>query len=647
MALLSRSSLRGSVRRPPDGHPDDGLTPPMKKPRTQPENGPSRRRRSSPDCLDTTVDNPPSAGQPRSAKPPVKPARPRASTRRTRRASSSSNNSVASSQLATDGTPRPNGNGSATARGTPGHQTPSVADLQHGARESPDPLDTISPAVTTPAVKLDTVTPSAAVDSATKPANPPATIRTTRRSDGRPTSAGDTAKADGTIATVGQSEEPVSMGGTRSSQKRKSDAVDSERPAPTRTPAERRSLRSTDGGSRCKSELVQYFHNYEQLISLEDPKPGKYGCSPYESNLMADINAGKEFLAASTTIALVDDLSEPLPLPSTPDPTPFGNPLQNLHNCEVITLPRAASSPSGAKSLSEETYFRSHRKFERQEKQLRNIERDRAQHEKQQVDRLLDELRGHDWLRVMGLTGVHDSEKKLYEPKRDLLIQELEALVNKFQVWKDEERRRKLAKDKPLPGPDTETESHAPSRKRSRPAEEPEMESSPAPGTDSQSTPDPNDVDAWAARQLHQEARSASVAKRRKSTSSSRKPKTDRDGDDEVIEPSAETKTTPKHKKNQPNSKPAPLAIEPLFIPDPPLPDKPFTSFYSQRQLRDSTIAASKGTRRGHRGSILAFGHPIPETKEQEFEPPFDILTPDAIQSSQRKRRRMNRLSRG
>lgn len=37
----------------------------------------------------------------------------------------------------------------------------------------------------------------------------------------------------------------------------------------------RRSLRSTDTGSRCKSELAQYFHNYEQIISLEAPEPGK------------------------------------------------------------------------------------------------------------------------------------------------------------------------------------------------------------------------------------------------------------------------------------------------------------------------------------------------------------------------------------
>jgi hypothetical protein len=37
---------------------------------------------------------------------------------------------------------------------------------------------------------------------------------------------------------------------------------------------ERRKLRSKDGGSRSKSELAMFFNNYEQMLSLEPPKPG-------------------------------------------------------------------------------------------------------------------------------------------------------------------------------------------------------------------------------------------------------------------------------------------------------------------------------------------------------------------------------------
>ena len=44
----------------------------------------------------------------------------------------------------------------------------------------------------------------------------------------------------------------------------------------TQTKDEKRSLRSHDGGSRSyRSELASYFNNFEQMISLEPPKPGE------------------------------------------------------------------------------------------------------------------------------------------------------------------------------------------------------------------------------------------------------------------------------------------------------------------------------------------------------------------------------------
>lgn len=338
-----------------------------------------------------------------------------------------------------------------------------------------------------------------------------------------------------------------------------------------------------------------------------------------------------EMLGATTTITFINNLTEPLPLASTPDPMPFGNPLHKLYNCEVITLPKPTPKSTGVDPLSEELYFRAHRKFERQEKQLRNIERDRAQHKEQQIEQLLEDLRGHDWLRVMGLPGVHESEKKLYEPKRQILIQEMVALVNKFQAWRDEERRRKLARDKPLPTAD-EAESRR-SRKRSRPAEDNE-ESSSLPETPS--TPDLNDVDALAARQLHQEARSASDAKRRKSVSEARKPKARSDADDT---PSSEKKGNAKRPKPQPSNHP----IHAHFYY--PVPDKPFTSFFEDRHARDVAVAAITGNRRGRSHNVLAFGQPIPEVEKSEFGPDPELLTEEAIQASRRQRRRLKRRS--
>jgi hypothetical protein len=325
----------------------------------------------------------------------------------------------------------------------------------------------------------------------------------------------------------------------------------------------------------------------------------------------------------------------------------------------VIDLPNSALRAPAVDPLNEELYFRAHRKFERQEKQLRNIERDRAQHEKQQLDRLLEDLRGQDWLRVMGLTGIHENEKNLYEPKRQILIQELVALVNKFQIWKDEEKRRKISKDKPVllaEETDSQPRPRPRSQKRSQAAEEVSEEGSPL--TDTPSTPpDPHDVDALAARQLHQEARSASVAKHRKSISENRKPST-KPGDDR-IKPASKSKDTP---NITPNAKdpvkrqktlldmnfisstaPAPA----LLPPPPPPPDKPFTSFFEDRNTRDTAVALIKGTPHSRNRTILAFGHPIPEAEEQDFQPPPEILTEEAIYSSRRQMRRLKRQSRG
>ncbi|KAJ5124843.1 uncharacterized protein N7515_008668 [Penicillium bovifimosum] len=630
MALLSRSSLRGSVRRAPE-EPADGLAPPTKKQRIE-ENGPGHRK-SSPDCLDSPAKDTPTANP--HPDPPLKPSRSRTSTRRTRRASSASSVATVASTVGQLATPATRKTANGTVKIPRAHRDQNTSSATAGLlHESPDPLDTISPAPPSVAQKPRTATLDADVDADYKQALSPV-IKRARRND-KPSLADDD---DGKVVKGGIAVEVATP-----PRKSNRDVSNGEQSAPVETRTGRRSLRSADTGSRCKSELAQYFHNYEQIISLEEPEP--------------------ELLAANTTITLVDDLPQPLPSPSTP--TSFGNPLLNLHDCEKITLPESKPNPSGIDPLGEEVYFRAHRKFERQEKQLRNIERNRAQHEQQVLERLLEELRGHDWLRAMGLTGVHESDKKLYAPKRDILIQELVALVNKFQAWKDEDRRRKQAKDKPVPA-GIDTDSRRQSRKRSRPAED--VDTSPAP-TEFQNTPDPDpsDVDAWAARQLHEEARSAGAAKVRKTAPAARKsiskptpPKTNTTKTKTKTSASEKEKPkpSPKRKKDQPpepqtpSKAPAPkknlqqASLSHFWNPAPQERDAPFTSFFCQRHVRDAAIAATNGIRRSGSRSALAFGHPVPDMEEREFELPPDILNEDSIQQSQRKRRRLRRGSRG
>ncbi|KKZ62672.1 hypothetical protein EMCG_00355 [[Emmonsia] crescens] len=420
---------------------------------------------------------------------------------------------------------------------------------------------------------------------------------------------------------------------------------------------EKRSLRSNDGGSRSKSELAMYFQNYEQILSLEPVKP--------------------DFLSADTTVLLIDDLAQPIILDPTPTNAPaaklrgkqdknltnghvaqsgMDNPLLELHDAQIIDLrlPANSSRKPSKDPLDDDVYFKAHRRIERQEKQLRNIERERAQHEKVQLDRLLDELQGHDWLRVMGISGITETEKKLYEPKRAYFIKEVSALIEKFRVWKEEERRRKTERDQNLADEgNDEDEDEEDDNEENETEDEDEDEDEEAADQSSMEEedtgsqpngeldpfspnfqtygepPDINDVDAWAARQLHQEAISASSNTARhnnllpkhhsiscssSSSSSSSSPTSTstsypapagRDSDRAARAPSPATTHT---------SAPAPTP--------PPRPEaQPFTSFYTKRHLRDAAVGK---IRRGR--TRTAGDRCLPEEEEAVAEGAEDLM---------------------
>lgn len=49
--------------------------------------------------------------------------------------------------------------------------------------------------------------------------------------------------------------------------------------------ADKRSLRSHDGGSRTKSELALYFPNYDELVSIEPKEPGEWSILFYPKKM--------------------------------------------------------------------------------------------------------------------------------------------------------------------------------------------------------------------------------------------------------------------------------------------------------------------------------------------------------------------------
>lgn len=231
--------------------------------------------------------------------------------------------------------------------------------------------------------------------------------------------------------------------------------------------------------------------------------------------------------------------------------------------------------------MGEEVYLKIHRKAERHEKQMKNGDRERAQHEKYQLERLFDDLRGPDWLKTLGISGITETEKKRYEPKRALFIRETQALINKFKWWKEEEKRRKVEREQALAEEAAELEDIA-SRSTSR-------------RSASTQPPNSSELDALASQQLLEEAKSAN-----------------------------------KRRKIIPQEEPPP--------PPPPPVHKPFESFFDKKHLRDAAVS---GRQRGR--TILAFGLPVPELEDYDFELPEDILTEDAIKASQRSRRRKRR----
>jgi len=222
-------------------------------------------------------------------------------------------------------------------------------------------------------------------------------------------------------------------------------------------------------------------------------------------------------------------------------------------------------------------------------------------HEKAQLERLLEALQGHDWLRVMGIVSVADADAKKYEPKRKYFIDEVNALLLKFKTWRDEEKRIRYEKEAAAMAENDDEEEEE--------EEESESEASSA------------DLDASAARQLQVEA--SGGAKGGKDTKAG--------------------KLKSRTRTSAPVPEPAPATAPSYPAPIPtiyrePTPEGPFVSFYSKPHLR---AAALGNTRHGR--TLTAFGVPIPETEEQDFALPEDYVTPEALRDNARKRRRMKR----
>lgn len=357
----------------------------------------------------------------------------------------------------------------------------------------------------------------------------------------------------------------------------------------------KRSLRSHDGGSRSKSELAQYFPNFDEIINPEVKE--REFLTPETRLFITDeprkSSEDVQFVLPTPTRTRAPSLSFPLAQKPPPPPPTI--------SFERIELPAASIVTSDPLAVS--NFEVCHRRAERQEKQLRNIERERAQHEKVQLERLQEGLLGPDWLKVMGISGVTEGDRKKWDDARDYFLKEVKSLLGKFARWKDEERRRKLVEI----------------RKRREAEEEEDEEEEEEEGDSAKSSPDP------AAQQLQLEIESASVGGKRKAQSTSRLRKPSKRARDQVSSPPP----TPSKRRSKPQPK--------VFLP--PIPTGPFLSFFAKPHQRAQALDKSRRAGR----TRWAFGHPVPDMPEKAFSLPADYTSDEFRKISARLRRGMKR----
>lgn len=303
---------------------------------------------------------------------------------------------------------------------------------------------------------------------------------------------------------------------------------------------------------------------------------------------------------------------EPHFSPSTFPVRTYGDDLfTNLNDSQTIDLSWLESQYKG-KTLNDplpDLYYEPiHRKESRNEKITRNAEKGRSQHEKEQVIRLLDGLKGPDWLKTMGVSGITESKKKQFEPARAHFINKCQVVLEKFRKWATEEKRLKLEKERAAKESRASQDVGSPMdlADEEEDVEEDVLEQKQVDEDDQDAEesdgdpPDMSDVDA-SAKQLHEEA----MARSRMATKSTKR------------------------------------RLVAVLPPPPPTPPE-FKSFFKKPYQRDAAL--NKSRRRGR--TVLAWGHPVPEPEEQNFDLPEEYRDEDMLKARARRLRRVQRGSR-
>lgn len=310
-----------------------------------------------------------------------------------------------------------------------------------------------------------------------------------------------------------------------------------------------------------------------------------------------------------TPIVVIDSSSRRAPASATYAVKGFGDALYtdvfDAQRIDLSFLEAQLRNKSIEDPLPDSLFNPIHKRAERLERSIRNSEKGRAQHEKDQIIRLLEGLQSHDWLRIMGVSGVTDSKKKTFEPARDYFIKGCRSILEKFKNWNIEEKKRKLERERALAeqmeeateedGDAMEVDEIADSNDEGDKISAENDDGN----SDNMSTSQDGSEGPSPAKQLRQEAMARSkiaAAKRRQ-----------------------------------------------LHSPEAEAPPRAFTSFFGKKHERDGALHRQRRTGR----NVLAWGHPVPDIPEADFDLPEDYRDDETMKSRARGKRRDKRKSRG
>ncbi|KAF7554108.1 hypothetical protein G7046_g6914 [Stylonectria norvegica] len=370
--------------------------------------------------------------------------------------------------------------------------------------------------------------------------------------------------------------------------------LDRLQPQPKDTRDQGRKLRSQEA-TRFKSELSAYFPDYDEVIGNE---PKEQHTLNVDTPIVIVDSDPRRAVSNAQRAALRPHHVNEYPVRGYGDA--LFNDVFDAQRIDFNFLEAQYKNKTLEDTLPDKLFQPVHRRAERLERSIRNTEKGRAQHEKDQIIRLLEGLQGHDWLRVMGVSGITETKKKTFEPARDHFIKGCQAIIAKFRNWSLEEKRRKQEKDKAL-AEKAEEEGDSDDDKSEAVKEEVDDE-------DNVDQDDRSDS-ASPAKQLHEEA----MARSRASAKGSKRPRTT----------------------------PQPAPPKPPKPPKPPEPQKEFKSFFTKKYERDSAL--NRHRRAGRK--VMAWGHPIPDIPEMDFDLPEEYRDEEILTTRARKKRRERRIS--